>query len=202
MKRGVDGVMRYGGDNAGLAPTPQLSVVPDPSPYGYDPDTGHIRCQHCADNEDLVEGFKRTVEKQSREIGTLTRKLRDEDDPAAHPLGRDIVKLIERWRDLCHPKATVGKARVKLVKARLADGFALDSEDWLPDHPTLTLAIDGVASHPYLLYGKRKREGSKANCYNDLKDALGDEPKVEESARAGYAARRDGWTLEGWPNAS
>ena len=170
-----------------------------PDPYGINPETGEIRCQHCRDNENRVEGYRLTVDKQAREIGTLTRKLRDEDDPHNHKLGTEIVELIDRWRDLCHPKATVGRARVKMVKARLSDGFALGSEDHLPDHPTLELAIDGVASHPYLLYGKRQRAGPEANRYDDLKDALGDEPKVEESARAGYVARKAGWTPEeGW----
>ena len=166
--------------------------------YGHDPETGEARCDRCRDMEDQVKGFELKARSDARAIGVLERKISEEHDPAHHPLGADIVKLIDHWRDLCHPKATIGKARVKLVKARLADGFALDSEDWLPDHPTLTLAVDGIASHPYLLYGKRKREGGQDNRYDDLKDCLGDEPKVEETARAGWAARKAGWN-GGWP---
>ena len=147
--------------------SPHLQPVLDPSPYGHDPETGEARCDRCRDMEDQVKGFEAKARSDARAIGVLERKISEEHDPAHHPLGADIVKLIDHWRDLCHPKATIGKARVKLVKARLADGFALDSEDWLPDHPTLTLAVDGIASHPYLLYGKRKREGGQDNRYDE-----------------------------------
>jgi hypothetical protein len=151
------------------------------------------------DLEDELSGYKATCSKQARQIGALTRRLDALEDPDHQPANSEVIALIERWRT-AHPKATVSRDRVKLVKARLADGFLMDSEDELPSHPTLELAVDGVLSHPFLVFGKRRREGAKSNRYDDLKDALGDAAKVEESARAGYLARKQGWTLEGgWP---
>ena len=168
-----------------------LHPVPDPSPYGYDPDTGHIRCQHCADNEDLVEGFKRTVEKQSREIGTLTRKLREEDDPNHHPLGNLIVELIQRWMQATnHTRSKVSADRVKMVKARLKDGYTIEQ---------IEMAIDGVGAYPFVVNGSRVKDGQKSHRHDRLGIPLGGGEKVEEFAILGHQARKEGWTPEeGW----
>ena len=148
---------------------------------------------------DERDGLLKLTKKLARENGALGRRIQEADDPAHQPPGSEVVAVVERWRSLCHPNAKVSKDRIRLVKARLSDGFPLSAEDHLPTEPTLELAVDGIASHPYLLYGKRKRTGAESNRYDDLKDALGDAPKVEEAARAGYLARKKGWTAEGWP---
>lgn len=153
------------------------------------------------DAEDRAEGFRVTVEKQAREIGVLTRKVAEGEDPQTHPKGAEIVALIERWkRGTDKPTAKAGATRVKLVKARLKDGYPLASEDELPSEPTLELAIDGLCAYPFRVYDRRLRDGKPANRDDDLTAALKDEKHVEEMARLGFKARREGWTLEGgWP---
>lgn len=180
---------------------PALKLVGPDSGLLVNPATGEPvdASYRVRDLEDQLDGYRRTCDKLTRENGALHRKLTAALDPENDPAGREITALIERWRDACHSKAKVSQDRVKLVKARLKDGFPISSDDELPDHPTLELAVDGVASHPFLLFGKRRREGNESSRYDDLKDALGDTAKVEQAARVGYAARKAGWTREdGW----
>lgn len=182
-----------------MSAAPALRVVSDDGllvdPRTGEPTEASYRIQ---DLEDQLAGEKKTGAWQSREIGRLGRQLNALLDPDSQPANSEVVAVVERWRGLCRTEKTVvSKDRIKLVRGRVADGFEITSEEWLPDRPTLELAVDGVASHPFLLYGKRKREGAESNRYDDLKDALGDAAKVEEAARAGYKARKAGWTLEG-----
>lgn len=151
--------------------------------------------------QDLIVGLFRTIESQGRKIGSLERTINDFGEVDPGPAGREITDLIDRWRrGTGKSKAKIGKPRIKLVKARLADGFPITCPDWLPDHVTLELAIDGIAAYPYRRFKERRREGSESELENDLSHALKDEKHVEECARYGYKARKAGWTLEGWPN--
>lgn len=152
------------------------------------------------DLEDELQGHLATIRKQSRAIGALERRLKEDDDPALSS-NAEANAVCVRWKLATgKTKAVVGKARIKIVNARHGEGFAYSSEEWLPDHVTLELAVDGLASHPYEVYGKRYREGKRSNLKNDLKHWLADEYRVEECARLGYIARREGWTVEeGWP---
>jgi len=181
-----------------------------------DPETGEIRSpdehaealeqqvrelQHqVRDLEDLREGNRKTIEKQSREIGVLTRKVREEADPTHHPQGAEIVELIERWMQAAgHPKAKVSDDRVKTIKARIREGYEITSEDPLPTHPTLELAVDGIAAFPFVVNGTRVRNGEPSHRHDRLGIALGGGEKVEEFSRLGYQARKAGWTPEeGW----
>lgn len=178
------------------ATAPRLKLV--------DPTTGELVDRdpdsRIRDLEDLNAGLRVTVDKQAREIGTLKRKL-TADDPEVHPQRAAIHKLIDRWREACnHPKAKAGTARVKLVAARIKDGYPVTSEEWLPSEPTLELAIDGLAAYPYRVFNRRYAEGKPADRDDDLTAALKDEKHVELCARLGYKARQAGWTLEGgWP---
>lgn len=60
------------------------------------PATGEVeeRDSLIADLEDRVEGYRKTCDKQAREIGALARRIAEDEDPAAHPLGKEIVALI------------------------------------------------------------------------------------------------------------
>jgi hypothetical protein len=153
-----------------------------------------------ADLADENAGHLVTLRKQSREIGVLTKRIEVQEDPksASNALAYEVV---DYWRRATRKRgAKIGASRLKLVRARLRDGFEIGEPTGLPEEATLLLALDGLASHPYEIYGKRHRTGNKSARKNDLKDALGDEAKVEACARLGWEARRAGWTLEaGWP---
>lgn len=150
------------------------------------------------DMQDKLDGYKQTVDKQARDIGVLNRRITEEEDPNSHPKGKEIVALIERWRTGAnHPSAKISADRVKLVKARIKDTYPIRSDDPLPAEPTLELAVDGICSHPFVVNGQRVRNGTAAQRHDRLGIALGGGEKVEEFARLGYAARKQGWTPEG-----
>ena len=153
------------------------------------------------DAQDVIVGLFRTVEAQGRKIGSLERQIAEWGEPDAGPAGREITDLIDRWRRATgKTKAKIGRPRIKLVKARLADGYPITDPDPLPDHVTLELAIDGLAAFPYRRFKDRHRDGKPSELENDLTHALKDEKHVEELARYGYRARKAGWTVEGgWP---
>ena len=177
-----------------MATAPHLQLV--------NTETGEVvtDCPDCRDKdyklrdlEDKVAGLMATVEKQARTIGALERRIAEEEDPNSHPKGKEIVAVIERWkRATGHTKAKVSADRVKLVKARLKDGYELTSEEWLPSEPTIELAIDGIAAFPYVVNGKRERTGKPSQRHDRLGIALAGGEKVEEFARLGYRARQEG----------
>ena len=150
------------------------------------------------DLADRCEGYRKTVDKQAREIGALSRKLAEEDGVEHHAKGKEITELIDLWRTSCkHPKAKVGKARIKMVKARLADGFPLKADD----EASLELAIIGLAAYPFRVFDKRFPTGRPSDRDDDLSAALKDEKHVEALSRLGWKAKQAGWTVEnGWPN--
>jgi hypothetical protein len=170
------------------AARPELKLV--------DPATGELVPNDLAykirDLEDQLAGYKKTCDKQAREIGVLTRKVQEDADPSHHPKGKEIVALIERWmRVTGHTRSKVSDDRVKLVKARLRDGYTFEQ---------LELAVDGIGALPYVVNGSRKPTGTDSQRHDRLGIALGGGEKVEEFARLGYRARNQGWSVEdGWP---
>lgn len=165
------------------------------------PETGEVHdgpsysdlLHQTRDLEDQLAGFKVTCEKQAREIGSLRRRIADDEDPTTHPQGKEIVALIERWmRGTRHNKAKVSADRVKLVKSRLRDGYPLTSDDEYPAEATLELAVDGIAAYPFVVNGQRVREGKPSQRHDRLGIALAGGEKVEEFARLGYQARKAG----------
>ncbi len=182
-----------------------LRLVGDTATDVVWPETGELlsptdATHRIRDLLDRIEGYKRTIDKQAREIGALSRRVAEDEDPGTHPQGAEIVALIERWmRGAGHAKAKLSADRVKLVKARIRDGYSL-SAPWPPSEATLELAVDGICSHPYVTNGHRTRDGKSSNRHDRLGICLGGGEKVEEFARLGYAARQAGWTPEsGWP---
>lgn len=151
---------------------------------------------------DERDGLVTLTRKQAAENARLQRRIEEEADPNSHGQGAEIVALIERWkRGADHPGSKISADRVKLVKARLKDGYQIASEEWLPDHVTLELAVDGICAHRFVCNGQRSRSGSLAQRHDRLGIALGGGEKVEEFARLGYKARKAGWTPEGgWPS--
>ena len=151
------------------------------------------------DAEDRAEGYRQTVDAQARRIGALERKVAEEEDPASHPKGAEIVAVIERWRTgTGHTQAKVSADRVKLVKARLRDDYPIASEE---PEPTIELAVDGICAFPYVVNGQRMQTGKPSQRHDRLGIALAGGEKVEEFARHGWAARKAGWTPEGgWPS--
>jgi len=157
-----------------------------PSLRLVNPETGEIeeRDSYIADLEDKVEGYRKTCEKQAREIGSLTRRITEDEDPNAHPLGKEIVELIERWkRGAGHRKSKTSADRVKFVKARLKDGYTVEQ---------IELAIDGICAFPFVANGQRVPNGTASQRHDRLGIALGGGEKLEEFARLGHIARKQG----------
>lgn len=142
---------------------------------------------------DERDGLVTLTRKQAKENAALQRRIAEDEDPNSHPRGAEIVELIQRWmRGTGHAKSKVSADRVKLVKARIKDGYEISAEEWLPDIPTLELAVDGIASHPFVVNGTRVPTGPKASRHDRLGIALGGGEKVEEFSRLGYKARKNG----------
>ena len=143
------------------------------------------RTRRAADDlEDELAGAYVTIKKQNREIGTLRRKVEEEADPLSHPKGREIVQLIERWMVATgHPNSKVSDDRVKLVKARLKDGYTIEQ---------LELAIDGLGAYRYVVNAQRKSEGKESQRHDRLGIALGGGEDVEKFAVMGHRARKAG----------
>lgn len=136
------------------------------------------------DAEDLAAGHESTIRKQSREIGTLSRKLQEEEDPNSHPKGAEIVALIERWkRGTGHANSKTSADRVKLVKSRLKDGYSPEQ---------IELAVDGIAAYPFVVNGTRTRTGRDSERHDRLGIPLGGGESVEKFAVLGYQARKAG----------
>lgn len=189
-------------------PARHLSPVPDSGPNHkeiargirkgelvvMDKETGSL----VTDPADTIAGLLRTVEQQGTRIGSLERRVEADGDIDREPKGKEIRALFERWQKATGRTGTkLGKPRVKLVKARLRDGFPITSSE---TEPTLELAIDGVAAYPYRVYNRRQKEGRPSDLDNGFDRALQDEKHVEELSRYGWKARQEGWTVEnGWP---
>jgi len=159
------------------------------------PETGEVeeRDSLIADLEDKLEGYRKTCDKQAREIGALARRIAEEEDPNSHPLGAEIVALIERWKlGAKHPNSKVSADRVKFVKARLKDDFTIEQ---------LELAVDGICAFPYVgTGGQRFSKGKPGQRHDRLGIALGGGETVEKFAVLGHEARSKGWTPDGgWP---
>lgn len=155
------------------------------------PETGEIeeRDSYIADLEDKLDGYRKTCEKQAREIGSLSRRITEDEDPSAHPLGKEIVAVIERWkRGSGHPKSKTSADRVKAVKARLKDGYSIEQ---------IELAIDGICAFPFVANGQRVRQGHASQRHDRLGICLGGGEKLEEFARLGHTARKQGFVTWG-----
>jgi hypothetical protein len=160
-----------------------------------DPSTGQAvdAAYKIRDLEDERAGLISTIEKQARTIGALERRVTEEEDPNSHPKGKEIVGVIVRWmRGSGHTKAKVSADRIKLVKARLRDDYDLASDEWLPEEPTIELAVDGICAYPFVVNGSRKAEGKPSQRHDRLGIALAGGEKVEEFSRLGYRARKEG----------
>lgn len=188
---------------AASTPRPDLRLIDGTTGEVIDTDLSrrvHELEYENRDLEDRCEGYRKTVDKQAREIGALTRKLAEEDGIDNHSQGADIKWLIDLWREGSgHLKAKAGKQRIKMVKARVSDGFAIKAEP--PEtEPTLELAVIGLCAYPYRVFDKRFPTGRPSDRDDDLSAALKDEKHVESLSRLGWRARKEGWTPEGgWP---
>ena len=142
------------------------------------------------------EAMKRLLEEREVKYRRQERQLQEEADPRNHPNGREIQELFARWQaGSGHHKTKLGLNRIKLVKARLKDGYPIKGED----EASLELAIDGICAYPYAVYDRRSATGRKQDRRDDFELALKDEKHVESLARLGWKARRDGWTPDhGW----
>lgn len=143
------------------------------------------RTRRAADDlEDELAGAYQTIKIQNRKIGTLERKVAEEADPLNHPKGKEIVALIERWmRATGHEKSKISDDRVKLVKARLRDGYTPEQ---------IALAIDGLAANPFVVNAQRRPEGKPSQRYDQLDHCLKGGQKLEQFAVMGHKARAEG----------
>ncbi len=141
------------------------------------------------------------VESQAVSIRRLEKRVAEDEDPATHPQGAEIVALIDLWRNgTGHKKAKIGVARLRMVRARIKDGFAITLDEGADPEPTLELAVIGICAYPFRVFDRRYRDGNPSNRDDDLSAAMKDEKHVEAMARLGFKALREGWTPEGgWP---
>lgn len=131
-----------------------------------------------------IDGLTKLTKKQANENAKLSKRVAEDEDPNSHPKGKEIVDLIDHWREVCnHPNSKVSADRVKLVKGRLKDGYEIAE---------LRLAIDGLAAFPFRVYDKRLPTGRQADRHDQLKDALGDSERLEKLANLGAESRRNG----------
>jgi hypothetical protein len=165
------------------------------------PETGEVSeegCPNCAAKDEEIAGLNKTLDLQVRALGRLERQLDGEESLDRDPKAKHIRALFERYKVATGKKTVkLGKPRVKLVRARLRDGFSLSADD----EPSLELAIDGIAAYPYRVFNERKREGNASDRDDSFDRALQDEKHVESLSRYGWKARKAGWTPEtGWPD--
>lgn len=143
-----------------------------------DPTSGQV----AADAEATILGLLSTVEKQAKEVGTLTKKLEAEDPMEHHPKRREISEVIDYWKAKTgHERSRNSKDRFDLVRARLTDGY---------DFEQIRLAIDGLAAFPYVVNAQRRSEGKPSQRYDQLKHALKGGTELERFANLGHQARR------------
>ena len=135
-----------------------------------------------SDLEDQIVGLIGTVKSQSRTIGSLERKIAN-DDPEHHPQRKEITDLIERWKLATgHPKSKNSKDRFDVIRARLKDGY---------DLTVLELAIDGIGAYPFVCSGQRKGAGLPSQRHDSLSLALKGGENLERFANLGALARRE-----------
>lgn len=177
---------------------PNLRLVGDTAVDTFPwPDTGELisftdAAYRIRDLTDERDGLLKLTAKQARENAALQRRVAEDADPSTHPQGAEIVALIERWRIHCnHENAKTSADRVKLIRARLHDGYTPEQ---------IALAIDGLAAAPYVVNAQRRSEGKDSQRYDQLKHALNGGQDLERFANLGHNARKAGWTPEGgWP---
>lgn len=155
-------------------------------------------CPDCAAKDEEIAGLNKTLDLQVRALGRLERQLDGEESLDRDPKAKHIRALFERYKTATGKKTVkLGKPRVKLVRARLRDGFPLSADD----EPCLELAIDGIAAFPYRVFNERRREGQPSERDDSFDRALQDEKHVENLSRYGWKARQAGWSPEnGWPD--
>ena len=145
-----------------------------------DPKQGQI----AGDARDTIAGLLETIKNQARKIGSLERRITEEEDPLSHAKGTEIIGLIERWKIATgHPKSKTSADRVKLIKSRLRDGYSVEQ---------IELAIDGLASHPFVVNAQRRAEGKDSQRYDQLEHCLKGGQKLEQFAVLGHQARQAG----------
>lgn len=175
--------------------TSHLRLVDDTSfPW---PETGELlslpdATYRIRDLIDERDGLLKLTVKQARENAALARRVAEDESAESHAKGREIVELIERWKRAAgHAKSKTSGDRIKLVKARLKDGYSVEQ---------IALAIDGLAAHPYVVNAQRRPQGKDSQRYDQLKHALNGGQDLERFANLGHNARKAGWTPEGgWP---
>lgn len=174
---------------------PNLRLVGDDAASSFPwPETGEILSiadahYRIRDLQDERDGLLKLTAKQARENAALARRVAEDADPSTHPQGAEIVALIERWRTYCnHRNAKMSADRVKLIRARLHDGYTPEQ---------IALAIDGLAAAPYVVNAQRRSEGKDSQRYDQLKHALNGGQDLERFANLGHRARKQGAVT--WP---
>lgn len=174
---------------------PNLRLVGDDAASSFPwPETGEILSiadahYRIRDLQDERDGLLKLTAKQARENAKLGRQLAEDESAESHAKGKEIVELIERWKLRCHhEKARISGDRVKLVKARLKDGYSTAE---------IALAIDGLAALPYVVNAQRRATGKEGQRYDQLKHALNGGQDLERFANLGHQARKQGAIT--WP---
>jgi hypothetical protein len=95
----------------------------------------------------------------------------------------DAMDVLGHWKQHCYPKAVeLGGERLKKVISRLKAGYKVDQ---------LKRCVDGYAAFPYVVEGRRVREGNPARRYVDAELVFRDPKHVDQGlALADEAERR------------
>lgn len=171
-----------------------LQLHPQPDGFPWPDDNGELLSVSDArhrvrDLLDERDGLIKLTRKQAKENAALSRQIAEEADVTHHEKGKEILSLLERWRTATgHLKSKDSADRIKMVKSRLRDGYSIEQ---------LEQAVDGIGAYRFVVAAKRAKDGHQSQRFDELSHAIGSGEKVEKAARLGYAARQQGWTLEG-----
>ena len=139
--------------------------------------------RRIADLEDKVAGLQTTLGMQARKLGQYERE-KAKADPRMDSRYGELKKIVNRWkRATGHEKSMISDDRLKLVRARLKDGYTIEQ---------IELAIDGLAACPYVVDAQRVRTGKPSQRYDQLEHALKGGAKLERFAVLGHKARKAG----------
>lgn len=122
---------------------------------------------YARERDQALQHAERDLRSKRAQITVLQKKREDEDEKArlANPDREVIFRIFDRWRTASgHTRCKLTPERFDLAVARLAEEY---------DEATLTMAVVGVGSNPYVIDGERQ---------DDYKTAMLSGERVERYA--------------------
>lgn len=130
-----------------------------------------LRAQLARAEEQLVLTERELRQKRARISRLEGKRARDWRNS---PLAGQIQEVFDAWREWCHhPRAVLDGKRAELIAQRL-DEFGSEQ---------LIDAIRGYAAFPYVVEGRRRREGRRDQRYDQLELIMRSAAHVERGLR-------------------